>query len=490
VGTVIHIDVDLNPIRTKDGRFGDKASKFDPMTSAKTRLSNQFSELRKMEKEEAGMEKGSPAHMRKVAAIEKKQQAIKETQDMMERLKAEPVQANKPKEPEPPPPPKVDPLEKLNIPQQVKDIQKDFPELSPEFESAIKDGIVSMRVHTSSLVGIKTRGEFLNQQEIAKSGGHYEPAYRKRFEDTLMGINSDDKKAYPKYGYLDIDKKAHLSSGAFGALSGASHILDQYGLVTVHFNPRIKERTTVSFGDSLDGLRGHLGSTKPFAQTTTSPAQFLGHVTPILAPKNTEVRFWDNPEVEKPEMRNPVVHAYTETQVYGKLSTGDIAGFRVYGSAQKEKIEKLFPGVPVKAQKQRLSKELLPEYLAGSPASELVTYSPDTRKRIASRVGATYAPNHQLKRPNSVLESEFLKMDAPSQAAHLEKMNKSLVEEFSNPKINHFSLKMEQVNPSKWMGNAERNKAEKIHFKELQSSIMKTDKLRKELGALLSPEED
>ena len=88
-------DADMNPNRTKDGRFGDKGARFDPMTQAKTRLSNQYSELRKMQRESDDMansgESGSPAHQRKLAAIEKKKQSIAETHDMMDRLKGTPV---------------------------------------------------------------------------------------------------------------------------------------------------------------------------------------------------------------------------------------------------------------------------------------------------------------------------------------------------------------------------------------------------------------
>lgn len=118
--STIRLDADLNPNRTKDGRFGFKGAKFDPMTQAKTRLSNQFSELRKMQREADAMvgtaDEGSPAHQRKLAAIGKKRQAIAETQDMIDRLKAEPV---KPKEPEKP---KVHPADEVLARLQAKGV--------------------------------------------------------------------------------------------------------------------------------------------------------------------------------------------------------------------------------------------------------------------------------------------------------------------------------------------------------------------------------
>lgn len=116
---VFREDADLNPNRGKDGRFGLKAA-VDPMKAAKTKLSLQRSELKAMERkrEEVAKAGGSEKELARLdLGLSRKREAIKATQDLVERMKAEPGKGLEPEKP------KVHPIDEMLKRFQAKGIQ-------------------------------------------------------------------------------------------------------------------------------------------------------------------------------------------------------------------------------------------------------------------------------------------------------------------------------------------------------------------------------
>jgi GNAT superfamily N-acetyltransferase len=87
-------------------------------------------------------------------------------------------------------------------------------------------------------------GSFKNQHETRTSlSGSYVPEIRSRAEQEAFGVSEDaPSQSYPKYGYVDNAKVPN------------EEMRTLYGDVTVTFKDSVKDRTTVTFGDSLAGL--------------------------------------------------------------------------------------------------------------------------------------------------------------------------------------------------------------------------------------------
>lgn len=116
---VFREDADLNPNREKNGRFGLKAA-VDPIKAAKTKLSLQRSELKAMERkrEEVAKAGGSEKELARLdLGLSRKREAIKATQDLVERMKAEPGKGLEPEKP------KVHPIDEMLKRFQAKGIQ-------------------------------------------------------------------------------------------------------------------------------------------------------------------------------------------------------------------------------------------------------------------------------------------------------------------------------------------------------------------------------
>ena len=105
---------------------------------------------------------------------------------------------------------------------------------------------VLQRVPADRLDDILNSGEIKNRFQTKSSRGTNQDSLKREMEQALFGYDlKTEGKKRPKYGYLDLADKEGPS---------------QYGGVMLKYAPSVNNRTTYTYGDSLDDvpLRGLL----------------------------------------------------------------------------------------------------------------------------------------------------------------------------------------------------------------------------------------
>lgn len=101
------------------------------------------------------------------------------------------------------------------------------------------EGSVNLKMTSSSLFSVLKSGRFKTAHEV-QSGASGDQDYlkiRKDYEDEVMGLSGVKQRERPIYGFM-----------------GEPGDVNAYGDYAVTFKDRIKNRTTVSVGDSLNGM--------------------------------------------------------------------------------------------------------------------------------------------------------------------------------------------------------------------------------------------
>lgn len=167
-----------------------------------------------------------------------------------------------------------------------------------EYQGYCDKGTVSARVSVEALNGILADGRMKTQFEVKDSSGQYNPGLRREAEYEGMGIAMEgDLSERPVYGYVSIPGRASLASG--------------YGSVELQFKDDVKNRTSVTCGDSLyafhDGSLMASPMKKIGAESITSDGSTIQD---ILRSKN----FFDAVDIL----------GYIEAQIHGGVSVKDI----------------------------------------------------------------------------------------------------------------------------------------------------------------------
>ena len=104
---------------------------------------------------------------------------------------------------------------------------------------------IGIRFHAEDLKAILNDGRFKSQFETGKSGGSYDPAFRRKAEKEQMGYKKSTlKQDRPIYGMLFEGKDtSKISPTQFGGV--------HYGDVVAILKPSVKTHSTVTFEDSL-----------------------------------------------------------------------------------------------------------------------------------------------------------------------------------------------------------------------------------------------
>ncbi|MFN9110286.1 MAG: hypothetical protein ACK5XN_09480 [Bacteroidota bacterium] len=170
------------------------------------------------------------------------------------------------------------------------------PELQREnFEKSAKDfieeGQVAIRVPLDLVSDIVADKRFKSQFESGDSAGFYDPEVRADVEMGLMGVPIDTSKTRrPIYGHVSQPGHSFDNGG-----------LDSYGNVDFVLKDKVKGRTSVAFGDSLDQRLPVSLATSPKAYSRRSIRQ---------APVLIDVHRHSFPCVE--------------AQVHGQVKVGDV----------------------------------------------------------------------------------------------------------------------------------------------------------------------
>lgn len=157
----------------------------------------------------------------------------------------------------------------------------------------LRDADLSMRVPESAMLEILRDGEFVNQHGGDEARGLRRDA---KGEAEMLGLPEGTPPSdLPKYAYFGPDTDA----------------VNMYGPVKVVFKSDVKDRTTVTLGDSL--LAGGVPSlsTAPRWETVATAEQF----SPDTHLVDTD---WNQALTDG-------TLAYAEAQIYGKLTPADIA---------------------------------------------------------------------------------------------------------------------------------------------------------------------
>jgi len=116
--------------------------------------------------------------------------------------------------------------------------------VSKYLADSLKDGSLSMRMPGSGLRElIAGDGRFKNQFETGRSQAYFDPSFRRALEEGLGVDETVEGALRPKYGYVE---------GTIWDEAETRNILQGYGDVNVRFKDEVADRTTVSFGDTLD----------------------------------------------------------------------------------------------------------------------------------------------------------------------------------------------------------------------------------------------
>ena len=116
--------------------------------------------------------------------------------------------------------------------------------VSKYLADSLKDGSLSMRMPGSGLRELLAGdGRFKNQFETGRSQAYFDPSFRRALEEGLGVDETVEGALRPKYGYVE---------GTIWDEAETRVIIDQYGDVNIRFKDEVADRTTVSFGDTLD----------------------------------------------------------------------------------------------------------------------------------------------------------------------------------------------------------------------------------------------
>jgi hypothetical protein len=161
---------------------------------------------------------------------------------------------------------------------------------------AVANASVAMRI-TPLLLGKVLKSAFKNQHQTGTSKGTLDPELRARWESGAFGLDQyGPPESFPLYGYMS-------PPGLDKAIDNAS----SYGSVKVVFKDAVKDRTTLTAGDSLGG------------SYLPTPLNDIG-LTAIDGRAITMTKFTDAPPAKVAD-----AVGYIEAQIHGGLQPSDIA---------------------------------------------------------------------------------------------------------------------------------------------------------------------
>lgn len=207
----------------------------------------------------------------------------------------------------------------LEIWQSLRDNAED------NFIDALEDTEARVRINELSLKKVLDDGRFKTQFEVPVSGGGYNPDIRRKFEREFFGLSDDlPDEDRPIYGYLS---KADKGPSDYRSL-------DQYGDIDVVLKDDVRERTTMTIGDSMaDNERALLRGNDDVSTVPTPLNDPDLDSTDIV----TQTRLADDQITDLTEQTRD----YAEIQVHNGVSTDDIDRVIFSEDPDEELVEEL-----------------------------------------------------------------------------------------------------------------------------------------------------
>jgi hypothetical protein len=220
--------------------------------------------------------------------------------------------------------------------QEANEMEKGLAFAQEKVTSAMKNGDVTIALGEGVLTTVLNEGRYKNQFETRTSGGKLDVGVRKVGEGLATGTPAGTKLAdRPVYGYLTDNETTHTYQSkrdAVKALEGEwsdkhsldrtldwetttsvnSYQVEQYGEIRVILKPSVRERTTVTIGDSL--------RTGVMADGMTNPKPDLVNMGLYRAGAALH-------------MAGNSTAGYLETQIHGGVKVSDID--RIYVPADR-----------------------------------------------------------------------------------------------------------------------------------------------------------
>ena len=188
---------------------------------------------------------------------------------------------------------------------------KDYEPAPKEFKALLDEGIVLMQVDKVGLRGIMGDGYFKNGFQrvptgTAKHGGGIYKNARKQAEADKMDMPKSAKAIdRPVYGYISHPDRT---------LSGSYDRVDHYGNIQIKFKNTVKEKSTVSLGDSLDDM---------------APNEKVIPVNDPVKPKKYATGGATVRDFTRSSSYGPTTIGYMEIQMFGKITTNEIEEIRI-----------------------------------------------------------------------------------------------------------------------------------------------------------------
>jgi Protein of unknown function (DUF3626) len=189
--------------------------------------------------------------------------------------------------------------------------------MSSRLQTVVDQGDFYVRAHSGVLPRILDDGRFKSQFETGTSSGALDTRFRTKVETQVLGSKADLKPdERPIYGYLAT--KDHASSGS----PAQEAKLAGYGDAVIRLKPGVRDRATVTLGDSL----------ARFDQVQARPAQRVDlTMAPVESTNFQKVHKLLYEGVGKPGQQIDGLSAnvsYIEAQYHGGLKVGDIQDVR------------------------------------------------------------------------------------------------------------------------------------------------------------------
>lgn len=184
-------------------------------------------------------------------------------------------------------------------------------------KAILADGVPTIAIDDSSFNQVLSDGRFMSQFEVSNSKGWYAPDLRQTFEASNISTPMQTSASLrPIYGYLTLpnDGKDYPNSNTqVGRYALTNPNVDQYGGVRVVLNSDVRDRTTYTLADSLNGQL----LAQPISASDTN-SQVLAGITADANDFGQSYR------------------TYTETQVHGGVSMKDVASIALTNASQMD----------------------------------------------------------------------------------------------------------------------------------------------------------